>query len=76
MSDQGLRRVVSTLLFDPAAQTLQIATLQQPQQRFLLLAPEMLRIWIVPLRSDFTLPTCTPLSIQLLIRGSGQYPHR
>ncbi|KEP73720.1 hypothetical protein HR12_01140 [Microbacterium sp. SUBG005] len=55
MGDQGLRRVVSTLFFDPAAQTLQIATLQQPQQRFLLLAPEKLRIWIVLAQKRFYL---------------------
>lgn len=55
MGDQGLRGVVSTLFFDPAAQTLQIAGLQQPQQRFLLLAPEMLRIRIVLAQKRFHL---------------------
>ncbi len=42
-----LRRIIATLLFYPSAQALQVARLQEPQQGFLLFAPEVLRVRVI-----------------------------
>ena len=45
--------IIAPLLFYPCAQALQIARLQKAQQRFLLFAPEKLRIRIVMAEQGF-----------------------
>ena len=47
VGDQRLRRIVASLLFDPRPQALQVSCLQEPQQGFLLFAPDMLSVRIV-----------------------------
>ena len=56
MGDQRLRRIIATLLFYPSTQALQVARLQEPQQGFLLFAPEMLRIRVVVAQQGLHFP--------------------
>ena len=61
MGDKRFRRIIATLLFDPGAQSLQVTRLQEPQQRFLLLTPEALRIRVVLAQQGLHLPDLHPV---------------
>ena len=53
MGDQRLRGIITPLIFYPRAQALQVTRLQEPQQCFLLLTPEMLGVRIVMAKQGF-----------------------